>query len=87
MRIPRVAAAKLPRSLIAGEAMNELVLNAATHPEAARITKALLGGGRKLSPSTKRLSRSSESYSCGLAGSGRRSTTSEEHQGVNAYLG
>lgn len=52
MRIPRVAAAKLPRSLIAGEAMNELVLNAATHPEAARITKALLGG-QKTEPINK----------------------------------
>ena len=44
MRNPRAAAAKLPRSLIAGEAINELLLNAATHPEAVRITKALLGG-------------------------------------------
>ena len=44
MRNPRVAASRLPKSLLAGQAINELLLNAATHPEAVRITKALLGG-------------------------------------------
>ena len=37
-------AAKVPKSKLAGEAIRELLLDAASHPEAIRLTAALLGG-------------------------------------------
>eukprot|EP00435_Cladocopium_sp_Y103_P055235 s871_g18.t1 len=37
---------QLPRSIIAGKAIHKLLLDAADHPEARRLTKALLAGER-----------------------------------------
>eukprot|EP00435_Cladocopium_sp_Y103_P030761 s851_g7.t1 len=44
MRNPRLSADKIPKSLIAGQAIHELLLEAAGHQETMRLTKALLSG-------------------------------------------